>query len=217
MTPWKEKRVIGNATLYLGDCLEILPSLPKVDAIVTDPPYGMRKFGIVAGAGANSRWDLKGGGDWAEAWPDWDSEAPAVVASFPSLADKVIIWGGQFFQLPVARGWLVWNKIIRNWSSSECELAWTNIEQPVRAFDYSHGQLATEGKTHPTQKPLPLMVWCVDKTTGAVLDPFMGSGTTGVACMNLGRKFIGIEIEPKYYDIACKRIEDAQRQVRLFA
>ena len=203
---------IGDAELWLGDCLDILPTLPRVDAVITDPPYGMRAFGITKGASANSRWDLKGGGDWAAAWPEWDGEAPPIVGTFPEIAGQVIVWGGQFFPLPMARGWLVWNKIIRNWSSSECELAWTNIEQPVRAFDYSHGQLANEGKQHPTQKPLPLMKWCVEKTTGAVLDPFMGSGTTGVACAQLGRTFIGIERERKYFDIACERISRAQAQ-----
>ena len=112
-------------------------------------------------------------------------------------------------------GWF-WNKIIRDFSSSVCELAWTNLNQPVDAFDYSHGALANEGKEHPTQKPAPLMVWCVLKTSGTVLDPFMGSGTTGVACARLGRRFIGVEIEPRYFDIACRRIEQAYRQPDLF-
>ena len=74
-----------------------------------------------------------------------------------------------------------------------------------------------EGSSHSTQKPLALMEWCADKTTGTILDPFMGSGTTGVACANLGRKFIGIEIERKYFDIACERIDAAYAQGRLFA
>jgi DNA modification methylase len=77
--------------------------------------------------------------------------------------------------------------------------------------------MVKETRYHPTQKPVRVMQWCAEKTNGSVLDPFMGSGTTGVACMNLGRKFIGIEIEPKYYEIACERIENAQRQLRMFA
>jgi site-specific DNA-methyltransferase (adenine-specific)/modification methylase len=99
-----------------------------------------------------------------------------------------------------------------------CELAWTNIEKPVDAFDYSHGQLANEGKHHPTQKPLPLMVWCIEKAgrPAVTLDPFMGSGTTGVAAVQMGLQFIGIEREPKYFDIACRRIEEAQKQASLF-
>jgi DNA modification methylase len=209
---------IGPHTLYLGDCREILPTLGRVDAVVTDPPYGMNAAIGGITAGNSSRWALSSA---ASAWDSkpqaWDEIAPPIVATFPEIAGEVIVWGGQFFDLPQERGWLVWNKIIRNFSSSVCELAWTNLEIPVDAFDYSHGQLATDGKHHPTQKPLPLMVWCVNKVEGeTILDPFMGSGTTGVACQKLGRKFIGIEIEPKYFDIACRRIEEAMRQPDLF-
>ncbi len=208
---------IGDAVLHLGDCREILPTLGKVDAVVTDPPYGMNATTATMIGGKSSRWSLPTAKSAWEGTPlSWDNEAPPIVLEFPDLADQVIVWGGQFFPLPPARGWLVWNKIIRNFSSSVCELAWTNIERPVDCFDFSHGQLASEGKEHPTQKPLPLMSWCVEKTTGSVLDPFMGSGTTGVACANLGRKFIGIEIEPKYFDIACRRVEQAYKQPRLF-
>ena len=209
------KEIIGNAVLYLGDCMEVLPNLPKVDACITDPPYGMAEK--LSGTGSG-RWkklyDAKGGFAW-------DQEAPEAVLELPAVADRVIIWGGNFFALPPSRAWLVWNKIIRNFSTSVCELAWTNLDRPVDAFDYSHGQLATEGKQHPTQKPLGLMKWCIEKTgiaDGAiVLDPYMGSGTTGVAAVQMGRKFIGIEREPKYFDIACRRIEDAQRMQDMFA
>lgn len=208
---------IGDHTLYLGDCREILPTLGKVDAVVTDPPYGMNAAIGGITAGKNSRWALKTAVSAWDAVPQkWDDVAPEIVLEFPTIASQVIIWGGQFFALPSQRGWLVWNKIIRNFSSSVCELAWTNLTIPVDCFDYSHGQLASEGKQHPTQKPLPLMEWCVKKTTGTVLDPFMGSGTTGVACARLGRKFIGVEIEEKYFDIACRRIEAAHKEPRLF-
>jgi site-specific DNA-methyltransferase (adenine-specific) len=110
--------------------------------------------------------------------------------------------------LPTQRGWLVWNKIIRNFSSGVCELAWTNLDIAVDAFDYSHGQLANEGKVHPTQKPLPLMSWCIKKssTSGVVVDPFMGSGTTLRAAKDRGLEAIGIEIEEKYCEIAAKRL-----------
>jgi len=166
-----------------------------------------------------------GSGEWKKLYAKggfaWDQEAPEAVLELPAIADRVIIWGGNFFALPPSRAWLVWNKIVRNFSSSVCELAWTNLDRPVDAFDYSHGQLATEGKQHPTQKPLGLMKWCIEKTgiaDGAlVLDPYMGSGTTGVAAVQMGRKFIGIEREPKYFDIACRRIEDAQRVQDMFA
>ena len=205
---------IGAATLYCGDCREVLPTLPKVDAVITDPPYGMAEKLSSTGSG---RWkklyDAKGGFAW-------DQEAPKLVLDLPAFADRVIIWGGNFFALPPSREWLVWNKIIRNFSTSVCELAWTNLDRPVDAFDYSHGQLATEGKQHPTQKPLGLMKWCIEKTGVAdgalILDPYMGSGTTGVAAVQMGRRFIGIEREPKYFDIAVRRIEQAQKQSDMF-
>jgi site-specific DNA-methyltransferase (adenine-specific)/modification methylase len=202
---------IGDATLYLGDCVDILPTLPKVDAIITDPPYGMGELLSKASGKWSGLYDEKGGFSW-------DKEAPEIVLTFPDLAEKVIIWGGNFFPLPVNRCWLVWNKMIRNFSSSVCELAWTNFDKPINAFDYSHGQLAMEGKNHPTQKPLSLMIWCIEQAGNPelILDPFMGSGTTGVAAVQMGRKFIGIERDPKYFEIACERISNAQKQQNLF-
>jgi len=204
--------ILGNATLYLGDCQEILPDLPAVDAVITDPPYGMAEKLYGGESGRWGKFHTEKGGFL------WDQEAPNVVLTFPNIAEKVIIWGGNFFDLPVSRSWLVWNKIIRNFSSSVCELAWTNLDKPINAFDYSHGQLAIEGKQHPTQKPLPLMLWCIEQAGNSqtILDPFMGSGTTGVAAIQMGRQFIGIEREPKYFDIACERIENALRQQPLF-
>jgi DNA modification methylase len=201
---------IGDATLYLGDCREILQTLGKVDAVVTDPPYGLKRSGAA----------VTGGGAWGLHWSiehSWDGEAPHdIVKDIAGWSVPTVVWGGNYFNLPIGRGWLVWDKIVRNFTSGHCELAWTNIDQPIRAFSYSFGELANEGKEHPTQKPLPLMMWCVGKTAGTVLDPFMGSGTTGVACAKLGRRFVGIEIEPKYFDIACRRIEAAYRQPDMF-
>lgn len=210
---------IGDCRLILGDCLEVLPTLGKVDAVVTDPPYGMNAAIGGITAGSSSRWALPTAASaWGEKPQSWDDVAPPIVSDLAKSGAEIIVWGGQFFPFSPRRGWLVWNKIIRNFSSSVCELAWTNLDGPVDCFDYSHGQLASEGKHHPTQKPLPLMEWCVLKIkSDTILDPFMGSGTTGVACVNLGRKFIGIEIEPKYYEIALRRISEAYKQPRLFA
>jgi DNA modification methylase len=203
---------IGDAVLYLGDCLEILPTLPKVDAVITDPPYGTADLWSAPNVPKQRKWHLFGEGEIQK----WDVLS-SCVPSLPALG-KCVIWGGQFYPLPASRAWLVWNKIIRNFSTSVCELAWTNLDMPIDAFDYSHGQLATEGKAHPTQKPVPLIAWCIEQCgdVQTILDPFMGSGTTGVACAQLGRKFIGIEIEPKYFDIACRRIEQAYAQGKLF-
>ena len=198
---------IGDATLYHGDCLEILPTLDKVDAVVTDPPYGL-----------GSRMD-GGAGEWSKHWrkaPEWDKCLAQGVEALPQTA-LAIIWGGNYYELPPTRGWLIWDKM-QDHSSGHAELAWTNIDIPIRLFRYARAQLASEGKVHPTQKPLPLMEWCISwlQASQSILDPYMGSGTTGVACANLGRKFIGIEIERKYFDIACERIEAAYAQGRLF-
>ena len=206
--------VIGNATLYLGDCLDVLPHLPKVDACITDPPYGI---GADSHAGPESSgWRQYGKGEW-------DSERPPADAFRMILdAGKVkIIWGGNYFTdyLPPTMQWLVWDKGQRDFSLADCEFAWSSQRRAARIFNYSRGAALQDGKEHPTQKPVALMAWCIAQSgnPATVLDPFMGSGTTGVACMNLGRKFIGIEREPKYFDIACRRIEDAQRQGRLIA
>ncbi len=206
---YQRKEQIGDAVLYLGDCLEVMPELGKVDACITDPPYGGN--GLLH-KGGKTEWHLT-----VHENLTWDFHRP--VEAIQELAKKYqsIVWGGHYFELPTTRGWLVWDKIVRNFTTGHCEFAWTSIDQPIRAFSYAHGQLQAEGKNHPTQKPLPLMEWCLGFVDGhTILDPFMGSGTTGVACAKLGRRFIGIEIEERYFDIACKRIEQAYRQPDLF-
>jgi len=202
---------IGDATLYLGDCMDILPTLDKVDAVITDPPYGI----------ADDYLKPSNKGEWSNFYSEkinWDSFAPedAVKISI-SLADKAIIWGGNYFSLQPKRGWLIWDKM-QSHTSGHAELAWTNLDIPIRSFAYSRAALSTEKKQHPTQKPVGLMTWCIDLSGSpqTILDPFMGSGTTGVAAIQMGRKFIGIEREPKYFEIACKRIEQTTRQDDMF-
>jgi site-specific DNA-methyltransferase (adenine-specific)/modification methylase len=214
---------IGDATLYLGDCMDILPTLGKVDAVITDPPYGM---GSDAWGGAEGIQHKKGGGRGSSRlWsgvPDWDERPGEWFIQFVSDHPS-IVWGGNYFEgLPSSRGWLVWDKCADT-TQAHAELAWTNCAPTVRTFRkstlsaFGNGGLNGDLKQHPTQKPIDLMAWCVQFTDGRIFDPFMGSGTTGVACIQLGRKFIGIEREPKYFDIACKRIEQAVSQGQLFA
>lgn len=201
---------IGDCTLYLGDCREILPTLGPVDAVVTDPPYGLGE----KWQGGKAKWPLHHQNGMA-----WDSQTLDIVLDLPSKATHAIIWGGHLYDLPPKSGWLVWDKIVRNFTSGVMEFAWSTIEQPIKAFNYAHGELAAEGKVHPTQKPLPLMRWCIGQlppSCSTILDPFMGSGTTGVACVKLGRKFVGIEIDENYFNIACLRIAGAYAQPDLF-
>lgn len=197
---------IGLATLYLGDCVDILPALGKVDAVVTDPPYGIKANKQSLGKGKKEFYR----GD------NWDDQPPNLKI-WVKFASLVCFWGGNYFadQLPISNDWLVWHKKNDGRSFSECELAWTNFGKQIRHLSH---HWSGEEKQHPTQKPLPVMEWCIKQIPEAksILDPFMGSGTTGVAAVQMGRKFIGIEREPKYFEIACKRIEDAQRQEKLF-
>ncbi|MDE2471434.1 MAG: site-specific DNA-methyltransferase [Bradyrhizobium sp.] len=215
-----EKVVIGNATLYRADCREVLPTLPKVDAVITDPPYG-----IGEAAGKNvSRENLAVAKDFGnDSWDDKPIEDDLILM-VRQAAKWAVIFGGNYYALPPARCWLVWDKENGESDFADCELAWTNLPKAVRRIRYMwNGMLRANGEQrgdHPTQKPIGVMAWAINHVPApnyTILDPFMGSGTTGVACMNLGRKFIGIEREPKYFDIACRRIEDAQRQQRMFA
>ena len=207
---YKRKEVIGDATLYLGDCLEVMAEMEPVDAVVTDPPYGIGNTGIY-GYRKNSAWkNARRTKDYGET--NWDKN-PATEKQIQVIRDisgKQIIWGGNYFNLPPSPCWLVWDKQVTG-NFAKCELAWTNMEIAVQKFTWlwsGYKKQEPEDRTHPTQKPRALMEWCLlflhDAHT--ILDPFMGSGTTGVAAMKLNRKFIGIEIEEKYFDVACERI-----------
>lgn len=219
--------VIGNATLYLGDCREILPALRKVDAVITDPPYGQRlktrinskKLTGIAFRHESTYPDLHG------------DEEPFDPTMLLALNTNLLIWGAHKFADRLPSGsWLVRDKVptgkIRN--QGDGEAAWMNCNRPMRIFrllwdgvcvgsQATHEVTAKQRRVHPTQKPEALMRWCI-KQVGepqSILDPYMGAGSTGVAAMQLQRRFIGIEIEPRYFDIACRRIDDAQRQQRL--
>lgn len=206
MGTWERREIIGGATLYLGDCLQVLPELGPMDAVVTDPPWGVS---LNRGDGRRAKQQGRMVGD--DITPDirWMAAMPAIV------------WGGNNFcdQLPRSTGWLVWFKYHHEKSEhSQAELAWTNCVRTIRHYSEAyHGFMRKpDGWLHPAQKPVNLMRWCLGFLPDAntILDPFMGSGPVGVACMDLGRKFIGIEIDEKYFDIACHRIDLAARQGR---
>jgi DNA modification methylase len=217
---YARKEVIGDCTLLLGDCLEVVPTLGKFDAVVTDPPYGIKQAEGFSGAGGFSRPIAR-----RQYNGNWDDERPSAEAfeAIKLAAPVHIIWGGQYFAdlLPPMGRWLWWDKCQTMPSYGDGELAWTSM--PAKApkkFVYSNNGLMAREKEreHPTQKPVAVMQWCLGFLPDAqtILDPFMGSGTTGVACVNLGRKFTGIELDPGYFDIACRRIEEAYKQPRLF-
>ncbi|WP_417659973.1 DNA-methyltransferase [Pseudidiomarina sp.] len=204
---------IGLATLYLADCMEVLPTLGKVDAVITDPPYGIGAAKMSLGKWQTSRMEKM----------DWDKEAPAasVFDAVLCAAECHVIWGGNYFALPPSRKFLVWDKGagFKGRDFAECEMAWCSVDGNAKVLTrdpLAHGDY--KGKQHPTQKPVAVMAWSIQQAgeSETVLDPFMGSGTTGVAAVQMGKRFIGIELEPKYFDIACKRIEEAQRISDMF-
>jgi len=206
---------IGDATLYHGDCMEVLPTLGRFDAVITDPPYGIgaASKGFANGTSANAH--LYG--------LEWDKEPPsaAFIASLSKIAHSSVIWGGNYFGLPASRCWLVWDKCTGENTYADAELAWTSLDAVVkikRLAWVGANAKDTPDRVHPTQKPVAVMEWSINqcKSPTTILDPFMGSGTTGVAAMQLGRKFTGIEREQNYFDIACERIARAQAQGKLF-
>ncbi len=195
MKPYFEQ---DGCTIYHGDCRDILPQLPKVDLVLTDPPYGLC-------------WS---GGTWARAGKYADAARWDRVVSDETLgivvgsAIDAIIWGGNHYTMNPCRGLLAWFKTSACRTMSDFELAWTTFDRPAKAW--THHNNINNGATHPTQKPVPLMKWCVEQAGDAaqtILDPFMGSGTTLVAARDMGRKAIGIEIEERYCEIAANRLK----------
>lgn len=205
MSAIKREVVIGDCRLLLGDNKEILNNDITYCALVTDPPYGIditksNRLSVSRGMGGKS----------------WDKE-PADLSSLNYNSIPAIIWGGNYFDLPPHRAPLIWDKNNSGRDFADVEVAWSNIDMVARRFVFRPMNM-DGGKVHPTQKPLALMEWCLGflPDSNHILDPFMGSGTTGVACVKLGRSFTGIELDPDYFEIACKRIQDAYSRPDLF-
>lgn len=251
MMTYQDKQTIGNGTLYLGDCLEIMPILEKVDAVITDPPYEDE-------AHTKNRRTLANGGvshrDVVNAVLPFDAITETMRQNTAFLCQSICEgWGLYFCQAEAVYIWkqtlqeagakykraCIWVKpdgmpqfsgdrpgmgyesIVTVWHGNGGSKWNGGGKHGVYRFTkHDPGNGHGGGRNgHPTQKPMGLMLQLTTDFSNSyetILDPFMGSGTTGVACMNLGRKFIGIEIEPKYFDIACERIEQAQKQIRMF-
>jgi len=212
--------MLDNVQLFLGDCLDILPTLEagSVDAVITDPPYGMKWNGKITrgpnGTGKKGATCSYG----ITIQNDDKSFDPLPFLNFK----KVIMWGFHHYSDKLPPGSiLVWVKRYDNGFGSflsDADLAWMKGGCGVYCFRDMSLQGESMDKLHPTQKPLPLMKWCIENYSEVgdlILDPFMGSGTTGVAAVQLGRRFIGIEIDPGYFEIATKRIKQAQQQMLL--
>jgi len=212
---YQRKEVIGDCTLYQGDCLEVMTTLGEFDAVVTDPPYGMSFRSNYRKSKHAAIANDKDCGLF-----EWACQIPVRHSRY------VFCRWDNLLEASRPRSCVTWVK--NNWSMGD--LSHEHARQtevalfyPGPEHDFPNGRPTdviqasrTGNEHHPTEKPVALMRAVVSWTRGQVLDPFMGSGTTGVACVNLGRKFTGIEIDPGYFDIAVRRIEEAYKQPRLF-
>lgn len=201
---FRTETLAEGVTCILGDCREVLPTLGRFDACVTDPPYGI-------GIAANPVRQKFERSNWDDAPPTAD-----VFDLIRSVSEMQIIWGGNYFALPPSQGFLIWDKKQpHDFSLAMCEMAWWSKQQPAKMWRQS---VLSYDKEHPTQKPVPLMFWCLQQMPDAktILDPFCGSGTTGVAAVKLGRNFTGIEIDPHHFETSLRRISEALRQPDMF-
>ncbi len=251
VTGWQRREQIGNATLYLGSCEDVLPTLGRVDAVVTDPPYGQSVcVNIVTAVDPNVSRRRDGTRNFriAKNYPPLHGDdRPFEPDTILAAADKALLWGAHKFghRLPKGR-WLAWDKVPtgKQRTQGDGELAWTNVrpDSPVAISRYLWDGLSIAGgfetrverdgpaaapRVHPTQKPVSIMDWSIgqlDLAPGSlILDPYMGAGSTGIAAVLAGHRFVGIEIEPRYFEAACERIavavaiaERDHRQAPLF-
>lgn len=242
-TPPQRVEHFRSATLYLGDCRQILPTLPRPDAIVSDPPYGQKLKLNTFRKGRSTTGLVRqpSGRKLALTSTLWPEKMPGDDKPFDpepvlAAADVVLLWGAHKFghRLPIGR-WLAWDKVptgkVRD--QGDGELAWTNVQPDgaVRILRLlwdgvcvgkgaRHEVTRGQKRVHPTQKPELVMAWSLEQlglAPGAVVcDPYMGAGSTGLAAIRAGHRFVGIELLPQFFDTACRRIEAAERDGNLF-
>lgn len=193
-----------RCTIYNADCRKVLPWLETFDLLLTDPPYGIGRDGSRPSTS-------KHGGRKAYEFKGWDCEPPPeyVLQMCIDSANEQVVWGANYFPkvFDGSMGWLVWDKG-QDICSSDCELAFSSRQAALRRLVLNRVALQKDGTSHPTQKPLALMKWCLGLFPEAVriVDPFMGSGTTLVAAKGEGRQAVGIEVNEEYCEIAAKRL-----------
>ena len=218
MKPYYETE---NGKLYHENCLEIMPEFEPVDLVLTDPPYGIKQDKGFGGFGGF------GGPIARKQYTDaWDSERPSkeYFDLILRISKQALIFGGNYFAdlLPVSTHWIVWDKKNTMPTFGDAELIWTNVDRKsVKIFECEYnGLIGKEGKrVHPTQKPVKLLINLLEKYSDSkdlILDAFLGSGTTAIACERLNRRWIGIEISEEYCEIAAKRIENERKQLKMF-
>jgi len=205
---------LGNITLYNCDCMEILKQTPDkyYSLCIVDPPYGINAGKMTMGSGNHKFTKGK----------DWDNSIPSkeYFDELFRVSKNQIIWGGNYFNLPLNNNWIIWDKLNPNLSFSEAELAWCSIDKNIRIFKRLSTLPDLDGnKIHPTQKPVALYKWLLNKYAKAgdtILDSFLGSGSSAIAAHDGGFEFTGIELDEEYYNAAKKRISEHQRQLNLF-
>jgi len=222
----KQEFLNGQIVLFNGDCLDVMRDLKdgEIDLVLTDPPYG---GACNAGVGGRfEKYEIKAtrtGGTWANKYESkvkhWDiAPEQEIFDEIFRISKEQIIWGGNYFSLPPTRCFLIWKKltISENFSMAMAEYAWTSFNMNAKLFEY---QPQDKERFHPTQKPIPLMSWCLNnysQENDLIFDGFLGSGTTAIACIRTKRRLIGCELDNEYFDKMCKRIEEELRQGNLF-
>ena len=200
--------------IYNADCRKVLPFLGRFDLLLTDPPYGIGEDGKRSNRNrkGDDKWKNPTNKDYGD--NNWDNEPVEgwVLGQSICAAAKSIIFGGNYYDLPPAKMLLIWDKQTDGKNGSDCEIAWTNLGGTTKRFKWlwdGFRMEKNENRTHPTQKPLPLMRWSLSLVPDAkmILDPFMGSGTTLLAAKLEGRRAVGIELNEKYCESAAKRLE----------
>ena len=206
-----------------ADCEAVMAEIgdKEVDLILTDPPYGIDYGSQLIKGDFQQNANKHGWKNYGN--PQWDKERPKgeIFKSMLRVSKNQIIWGGNYFAdlLPAMQCWLVWDKGQREFSLADGEMAWTSFDKAMRIFTYARSKALQDGKVHPTQKPVALMNWCLtnySKEDDLIFDAFAGSFTTAIACIRTKRRFIGVELDPVYFEKAVERVDTELKQLTLF-